>query len=140
MDTMKDSGGDVRDVIIPLWKRFDEVLIPLLQVLKRDTKIPGNYGVLAVLPGQELDFETYSALEAAGLLTIEVPESLRDAHCSMIAEYLTKVLADGSMATAARLATQSLPGEDEEGGDQPLTEEEAEEELLKHINDPRNAI
>ncbi len=140
MAFIKDANslGTKHVVVIPLWRGVIDVLIPFLELLERGTKNPKNCAVAAILPGQQLDPEMYDALEAAGLLAIEVPESLRDADCSTIIAYLDKALLDGSAATSARTATQPY-GEAEGRGRKPLTKKE-KEEFLKAINDPNNVL
>lgn len=57
-------------------------------------------GIAAVLPGQPLELGQLDALEAAGLLVIEVPEQLRHASTALIAQYLSDELRQLDAATS----------------------------------------
>ena len=84
----------------------------------------------------------FDALEAAGLLVVEVPAALERESPSRIADYLNAQLAVGARATTERMAGLAAcgPAPAPEESPAPELSDDEEADLLEFMNDPANQL
>lgn len=140
-DGERSSGATVvvRASDIVMWNE------PSATRLQREKSGAPACRIAVTLPDVQLSVDDYDRFEEAGVLVIEVPQSLATEPKSRIAAYLTDLLSEGERAMAEGAdasAAEELEVEFGAGGADaapPMSPDE-EQEFLDAINDPANQL
>ena len=123
--------------VYPLWKGgVQDALLTLDQIRATLTR---RLAVAAVLPDQTLDLNEMDALEAAGLLVVEVPHGLRSSAPDAVAAFVECQVDGPEAGTSIEPApspSHMAAAPDADSDFVPALSDEDESALLRAINDP----
>jgi len=135
------EGADVAGLnVFPMWRHSVSEAVRVFPDYLKRRGAEGRLGVAAVLHDTPLTLADFDALEAVGLLVVEVPDMFRDENDTGIGEYLSRQI--GDLDAALRADSTMLPestsvfADDEYWPVEPTASDPgSESEILKSLND-----